>query len=222
MKVKSVYLRIILFVALLLATNSPGYAADKSGSGNKNAAAATFKWNFDREPVVTIPAGAKVFAGEWAVRKESDAPSLPHALCQGGSAEYPALSLSDKVYADVTVSTRFKPVSGNSDRAAGIIFRIQDKDNYYILRANALEDNVNIYKYAGGQRSALNEGSAKVPSGKWQELRVEVKGNHIRGFLNGKLVVEATDDTYKSGRVGLWTKADSVTCFDDVLIGKSR
>jgi hypothetical protein len=116
----------------------------------------------------------------------------------------------------VTVTARFKPVSGNSDRAAGIIFRIQDKDNYYILRANALEDNVNIYKYVGGWRRVVQEGSAKVPSGTWQELRVEVKGNHIRGFLNGKLVVEATDDTFKAGKIGLWTKADSVTCFDNI------
>jgi Domain of Unknown Function (DUF1080) len=161
-------------------------------------------------------------AGIWAISAESDAPSSPNALCQTGYADYPVLSLSDKVYGDVTVSTRFKPVSGNSDRAAGIIFRIQDKENYYILRANASEDNVNIYKYVGGWRRAIQEGSAKVPSGTWQELRVEVKGNHIRGFLNGKLVVEATDDTFKAGKIGLWTKADSFTCFDNVLVNPAK
>ncbi len=176
----------------------------------------TTQWTFDKEQAGKLPVGATVFAGNWAVRAESDAPSSPNALCQTGYADYPALSLSDKVYGDVTVTTRFKPVSGNSDRAAGIIFRIQDKDNYYILRANALEDNVNIYKYVGGWRRAIQEGSAKVPSGTWQELRVEVKGNTMRGFLNGKLVVEARDDTFKAGKVGLWTKADSVTCFDNV------
>ncbi|MBJ6749463.1 family 16 glycoside hydrolase [Geomonas anaerohicana] len=157
-----------------------------------------------------------MFSGTWAVKAESDAPSPSHALCQTGSARFPAIVLSDKVFADVTVSTRFKPVSGNEDRAAGIIFRIQDQDNFYILRANALEDNVNIYRYVGGARQAIKEGAGKVPSGTWQELRVEVKGNDIRGYLNGKLVVEARDDTFRGGGIGLWTKADSVTCFDDV------
>jgi Domain of Unknown Function (DUF1080) len=181
-------------------------------------ASQTTQWTFDKEQTGKFPAGATVFAGKWAVRAEADAPSSPNALCQTGNADYPALSLSDKIYSDVTIMTNFKPVSGNTDRAAGIIFRIQDKDNYYILRANALEDNVNIYKYVGGRRRAIQEGSAKVPSGTWQELRVEVKGNHIRGFLNGKKVVEATDDTFKSGKTGLWTKEDSVTCFDNVNI----
>jgi hypothetical protein len=149
---------------------------------------------------------------------QADAPSPPNALCQTGYADYPALSLSDTVYRDLTITASFKPISGRSDRAAGIIFRVQDKDNYYILRANALEDNVNIYKYVGGWRRGIKEGSAKVPSGMWQELRVEVKGNRIRGFLNGRQVVETIDDTFKAGKAGLWTKADSVTCFDNVQV----
>jgi hypothetical protein len=126
--------------------------------------------------------------------------------------------LSDKVYADVVVSIRFKPVSGRQDQAAGILFRVQDQDNYYILRANALEDNVNLYIYASGKRSEIKGSSVKVPSGQWQGLRVEVGGNHFRGFLNDQLVVEASDDSYPAGRVGLWTKADSVTCFDSIQV----
>ncbi len=201
--------KMFIVVAMLAGGNICQAAEATNGSQ-------TTQWTFDKEQTGKIPVGATVFAGNWAVRAESDAPSSPNALCQTGNADYPALSLSDKVYSDLTVTTRFKPISGNSDRAAGIIFRIQDKDNYYILRANALEDNVNIYKYVGGWRRAIQESSAKVPSGTWQELRVEVKGNHIRGFLNGKLVVQATDDTFKAGKIGLWTKADSVTCFDNV------
>jgi glycosyl hydrolase family 59 (putative galactocerebrosidase) len=86
------------------------------------------------------------------------------------------------------------------------------------VRANALEDNINIYKYVNGQRIDIKDGSGKVVSGKWQELRVEVAGKQIRGFLEGQPVVETTDDTYKAGTVGLWTKSDSVTCFDNVQI----
>ena len=114
--------------------------------------------------------------------------------------------------------TRFKPISGRVDQAAGIIFRVQDKDNYYILRANALEDNVNLYIYAIDKRSSLKGSSVKVASNVWQELRVEATGNHFRGFRNGQLVVEAADESYAAGRVGLWTKADSVTCFDNVQV----
>jgi len=210
---------LLLFAALLSVTGGVANAAEKTNAGGKVAATSQGpNWNFDAEPVGKVPAGIQVFSGAWAVRAEADAPSRPNALCQTGTAQYPALSLGDKVFADVVVSTSFKPISGNSDRAAGIIFRIQDRDNYYILRANALEDNVNIYKYVGGSRHVVQEGSAKVPSGQWQELKVEAEGNRLRGYLDGRLVVEATDDAYPAGGVGLWTKADSVTCFDDFRV----
>jgi hypothetical protein len=113
---------------------------------------------------------------------------------------------------------QFKPVSGQDDQAAGIIFRVQDSNNYYIFRANALENNVMFFLYASGQRSILKRSSVHVPSGKWQELKVEVVGNVFHGFLDGRLVAEVTDGSYKAGKVGLWTKADSVTCFDNVRV----
>lgn len=179
---------------------------------------ASGSWNFDNDPPGSLPSGAESFGGSWTVRPESDAPSKPNALCQVGNAEFPALALSSAVYGDVTIILRFKPISGKTDQAAGIIFRVQDKDNYYILRANALEANVNLYKYAGGRRSGIKDGSAKVAAGQWQELRLEIVGDRMRGYLDQQLVVEAADSTYTAGRVGLWTKADSVTCFDDVRV----
>lgn len=182
------------------------------------ASAASLSWSFDGDAVAAMPPGLEVFSGSWLVRAESDAPSKPNALCQTASAEFPAIALTTSVYGDVTVTARFKPISGREDEAAGIIFRVQDKGNYYILRANALEGNVNLYLYASGRRSGIKDGSAKVASGQWQELRVQASGDRLRGFLNGQLVVEATDGTYKAGRIGLWTKADSVTCFDDVVV----
>jgi hypothetical protein len=184
-------------------------------SPRPNAAPAS--WNFDADATGSIPAGAELFGGTWVVRAEADAPSKPNALCQIGDSEFPAIALGTGVYGDLTVTMRFKPISGKVDQAAGIISRVQNKDNYYIIRANVLETNVNLYKYAGGRRSGIKEGSVKVAQGLWQELKLEVSGDRLRGFLNGQLVVEATDATYKAGRVGLWTKADSVTCFDDVV-----
>lgn len=175
-------------------------------------------WSFDADAIGGLPDGAEVFSGEWAVRAEPDAPSPPNVVCQSGTAQFPALALGDAVYTDLAMAARFKPISGREDQAAGLIFRIQDKDNYYILRANALENNVNFYKYSAGRRSGLKESSVRVARGVWQELRVEASGQQLRGFLNGELVVETTDATYAAGRVGLWTKADSVTCFDDVSV----
>lgn len=175
-------------------------------------------WNFDGESAGTLPSGTSVLGGTWEIRKEPDAPSATNVLCQTGMARYPAVALGNQSFTDLDASVRFKPISGREDRAAGIIFRVQDQDNYYILRANALEDNVNFYRYSGGSRSLIQEGSAKVETGKWQELRVEVRGETMRGYLNGTKVVEATDTSFKAGGVGLWTKADSVTCFDDLQV----
>jgi len=177
-------------------------------------------WSFDDLAEGDMPDGSEVLSeirlGGWGVRPEADAPSVPNALCQTGMGEFPAMALGPAVLGDLVMTARFKPISGQVDQAAGLIFRIQDGGNYYILRANALEGNVNLYKYASGRRSLMKDGKAEVRSGEWQELRVDVASNHFTGFLNGRPVVEATDDAYPAGRIGLWTKADSVTCFDDV------
>jgi hypothetical protein len=173
---------------------------------------------FDSDAAGGLPNGAQSFSGQWAVRAEAGAPSPPNALCQTGTAEFPAISLDPRPYTDLTLRARFKPISGRTDQAGGLIFRIQDKDNYYILRANALENNVNFYMYRGGTRSSLRGSNSPVAAGGWQELRVDVQGSQFRGFLNGQQVTDARDDSYTTGGIGLWTKADSVTCFDDVEV----
>ncbi len=180
------------------------------------AAGDEVNWTFDGDAEGALPEGSEEFSGEWTVRAEADAPTSPNALCQTATAEFPALSVGDGIFADVTVSARFKPISGETDQAAGIIFRVQDEDNYYIVRANALENNVDIYKYADGRRTQVASGDAPVENGLWQDLSVEMHGDDIRAFLSGQLVVQATDSEYPAGKIGLWTKADSVTCFDDV------
>jgi hypothetical protein len=203
--------------AVTSASSSPA-AKPAAAPSPSPSLAAPGRWSFDSDPVGGLPSGAQAFTGQWAVRAENDAPSQPNALCQTGTAEFPALQLDSGPYADLTLTTRFKPISGREDQAAGLIFRIQDKDNYYILRANALENNVNFYIYRGGRRSSLRGATAPVASGSWHELRVEVLGNQFRGFLNGRQVADSTDDSYQTGGIGLWTKADSVTCFDDVQL----
>jgi hypothetical protein len=192
------------------ATPAPASASPSSAAGQS--------WTFDADAAGRPPAGANVFSGTWAVRAEPGTPSAPNALCQTGQAPFPGLALTETPYRDFSLSARFKPISGKTDQAGGLIFRIRDPRNYYIFRANALENNANVYTYKNGVRRTLKEGSATVRSGVWSELRVEVKGRTLRGFFNGALVVEANDGEFETGSVGLWTKADSVTCFDDVSV----
>ncbi len=154
----------------------PGEAASPS-SGS-----ATGNWNFDADSAGSLPAGAQSFSGQWAVRAEPDAPSPPNALCQTGQADYPAIGLDSKQLTDFSLVMHFKPISGKTDQAGGLIFRVQDKDNYYILRANALENNAIFFTYVSAGRSQLKAGDARVTSGTWHELRVEVRGQRVSRF----------------------------------------
>ena len=156
------------------------------------------------------------FSGSWGVRAEDDAPSPPHALCENGRSAFAALSLADAIYTDVALSARLKVIPGSASRTAGLLFRVQDKDNYYVLGVDTLENSIALSKYADGRLSGIRDSPASVRTDQWLQLGVEARGNRLQGFLNGQLVVDGIDDTYKSGKVGLWTKADSVACFDDV------
>lgn len=168
----------------------------------------------------------------WVVQEDPTAPSGNKVLAQtsvdGTSYRFP-LCVYEKVTArDVQVSVQFKPVSGKVDQAAGIVWRYLDKDNYYIVRANALENNVVLYKVAGGKRTDLKPTGAglfaygkntPVPREQWSELRVVAKGKHLAVSLNGESLFTVDDETFTgAGKVGLWTKADSVTYFDDLTI----
>ncbi|TMG39995.1 MAG: hypothetical protein E6H88_00785 [Chloroflexi bacterium] len=100
---------------------------------------AASRWSFDQDPAGSVPSGMSVFAGRWAVRAEAGTPSAPNALCQTATAEFPALQLSSELHRDMAVSARFKPISGREDQAGGVLLRVRDAKNYYIVRANALE-----------------------------------------------------------------------------------
>jgi hypothetical protein len=118
------------------------------------------------------------------------------------------------------VEVKFKPLSGREDQAGGLVWRWKDGDNYYVARANALENNVSLYYTAKGRRTTIKYVDAPVPRNAWHTLRVEFSGKKIRVSLNGKPAIETEDDRIAgSGAVGVWTKADSVTLFDDFSYG---
>src|SRR5262245_33292216 len=100
-----------------------------AAASSASPAAAPGRWTFDGDPVGGLPSGAQPFSGQWAVRAEGDAPSQPNALCQTGTADFPAIELDMNAYTDLVLTARFKPISGKEDQAAGLIFRVQDKDN---------------------------------------------------------------------------------------------
>ena len=157
---------------------------------------------------------------QWTVEKDETAPSKPNVLKQSGEATYPVCIKDDASIKDGFVEVKFKPVSGKKDQAGGLIWRCQDADNYYVARANALEDNVTIYHTIKGKRVSFKNTDTKVKSSVWHTLRVEFVGNTFIVMFDGQKVIEASDDSFKeSGKVGLWTKADSVTLFDDFNYG---
>lgn len=156
----------------------------------------------------------------WTIVKDGSAPSQPNAFKQSAKGTFPICLRNDAKLKDGFVEAKFKAVSGETDQAGGVIWRAQDKDNYYIARANVLEDNVTIYHTIKGKRVSFKNIDTKVAPGQWHTLRVDFTGDRFVVTFNGKQVTTATDDKIKdAGQVGLWTKADSVTLFDDFSYG---
>src|SRR5713226_8685966 len=185
--------------------------------------------NFDNFKTGALPpgwTGTKTGSGDakWTVEKDDTAPSKPNVLKQSGQATYPVCIKDDTNLKDGFVEVKFKPISGKEDQAGGVIWRAKDSNNYYIARANALEGNVVLYKTVNGKRSSLDIVGRKggygvkepVASGQWHTLRVEFAGNHFKLSFDGKHLFNVEDTTFtEAGKVGVWTKADSVTLFDN-------
>jgi hypothetical protein len=167
----------------------------------------------------------------WTVEKESTAPSKPNVLKQSGRATFPLALKNGTSIRNGFVEVKFNAVTGSEDRAAGLIWRARDADNYYVVRANALEDNVVLYKTIKGVRTPLDivgrKGgygvSTPVPAEQWHTLRCEFSGTHFRVTYDGRPMFEVEDASIKdAGMIGLWTKADSVTVFDDLEYGDAN
>jgi len=181
--------------------------------------------NFDQEKPGSAPSGwscGVTGSGKprWMVEGDVSAPSAPHVLRQSGSGTFPWCVRNGTSLADGFVEVKFRPEKGNEDRAGGIVWRWKDGDNYYVARANAMEDNVSLYCTEAGRRKTLKYVNAPVPSGVWHTLRVEFLGTRISVVLNGKTQLQFEDSHIAgAGAIGVWTKADSVTAFDDFSYG---
>jgi Domain of Unknown Function (DUF1080) len=204
-------------------------AAAQEKPAPQQSAGKQFVYDFDSDTRGRSPANfhtAKTGGGaseKWAVTADPTAPSKPNVVAQTSTDRtdyrFPLLIADEGSFHDLDISVRFKAVSGSVDRAAGLVFRLRDPNNYYIVRANALENNYRLYHVVNGRRRQFGGANFKVSSGEWHELRVEMVGNKITCYYDGSKKIEGTDDTFKdAGKVGLWTKADSVTYFDNLKV----
>src|SRR5512138_1155179 len=159
-------------------------------------------------------------APRWAVVQDPSAPSKPNVLQQSGSGTFPWCVLPKTAVENGFVEVKLKPLSGREDQAGGVVWRWKDGDHYYVARANALENNVSLYYTEEGSRKTIKYVDAPVARDAWHTLRVEFSARHIRVIFDGQLRIEL-DDAHIAGpgAVGVWTKADSVTLFDDFRYG---
>jgi hypothetical protein len=210
------------WIALLLMLAATQFA------WSQQAAPGSKKLTFDQDSADSPPAGFEFVRtgqgaeGRWVVRADKDSPTN-HVLVQESADptdyRFPLAVVKEGSYRDVALAVRARPISGEVDQGFGMVWRYKDVNNYYITRCNADEDNCTIYHTVGGRRRPFQNKSVKVAKYTWHTLKLEATGNHFVVWLNGTKVLDATDDTFKdAGRVGLWTKADSVIQFDDFTI----
>jgi len=184
--------------------------------------------NFDADVVSAAPSGwtcgvTGVGSPRWTVAVEPGAPSGTNVLRQSGSGTFPWCVRTGTSLSDGFVEVKFKPLTGREDQAGGLVWRWKDGDHYYVARANALENNVSLYYTEGGSRKTIRYVDAPVASGAWHTLRVEFVATRIAVSLDGKRYIDVEDSHIGgTGSVGVWTKADSVTAFDDFAYGAAR
>ncbi len=185
-------------------------------------------WNFDNDKSgkiaddFTSQMTGKGGLGKWEVTNDDTAPSKPNVLAQT-SQEYFGyhfnMAISEKeTYDDLELFVKFNGVKGREDQGGGPVWRYQDANNYYIARANPLENNFRVYKVVKGNRIQMDSARLKVSSNEWHTIKIIARKDQIQCFYDGQPCLEVTDDTFHKGKIGLWTKADAVTYFDDLKV----
>lgn len=204
---------------------TPAAAPEPTASAASTGTTRT--WSFDVDKAGGPPDGFSFGRtgsgkpGSWILKPEPGAPSGANVLAQldadSTDVRFPVAVANEPSLRDVRLSVRCRPISGNVDQACGLVFRYRDENNYYVTRANALENNVRLYVVKDGHRRQFEGWSGTVTGKAWHELRVEAREDHFEVFWDGKKVIDGKDRTFpEAGKVGVWTKADSVTYFDDL------
>lgn len=178
-------------------------------------------WNFDAEKTGAIAAGFTNEIGEWKIVEDESAPSKANVLAQLAKNGRPVFNItlaSGTSYRNVDITVKMKSIAGKIDQGGGVVWRARDAQNYYIARYNPLEDNYRVYKVEDGRRTQLGTSEVKRSEG-WHTLRVAMTGEGIECHYDGQKYLDVNDSTFKAaGKVGLWTKADAQTHFDDLMV----
>lgn len=176
-------------------------------------------WNFDVDKTGNIPEGFTNEAGEWKVVDDSTAPSKPNVVAQlakNSGSTFNITLASGTNYKDVDISVKMKAIAGKEDQGGGVVWRAKDAKNYYVARFNPLESNYRVYKVGKGRRTQFQSADIKHSEG-WHSLRVTREEDHIQCYYDGKKYLDVKDSTSQQpGKIGLWTKADAQTNFDDL------
>lgn len=178
-------------------------------------------WSFDDHPLGQLPPAFSALVGTWRIETDETAPSKSRVLLQAAESPKPTYNvvlLTNTDAKDVDLSVKLRPLAGKTDQGGGVVWRAKDGANYYIARYNPLEENFRVYKVEDGKRTQLQ--SADIPrSEAWHTLRVTMKADHIQCFFDGAPHLDVKDTTFSgSGHIGLWTKADAQTHFDDLTL----
>ncbi len=200
------------------------------------AAGGHMAWHFEDVAVGALPPGWHADAthpngriGKWAVVHDLSAPSPDHALGMVAAGEsglfghYGSLfnlCWTDQArFRDGEISVRFKALSGREDQGGGLMWRVRDRNNYYVARFNPLEDNFRLYRVRNGHRRTLASADATLAHDQWHRMRIVLRGSHYSAWLDGRKLLDGDDATFPdAGGAGLWTKADAVTEFDDFTV----
>jgi hypothetical protein len=200
-------MRFLRFVPIVLGIS----IVSAAGPGGKTT------WNFESDEPGKIAKGFRNEVGQWEVAKD-DANHVLFQKAKNEDATFNVALVEGTSFKDLDLSVRMKAVAGEVDRGGGLVWRAKDKCNYYIARYNPLEDNFRVYKVENGKRTQFQ--SAKVPGDdKWHTLRVTMTGPKIVCYLDGTKYLEADDTTFPGpGKIGLWSKADAQSYFDDLTV----
>lgn len=202
--------------------SAPVAIPPESGAPTESALSTTRTWSFDEGSLGQLPAGLVSVVGRWAVTNDEAAPSGSRVLAQlATSADdvFNVALVTGASYRDVDISVRLRSVSGRVDQGGGIVWRARDTRNYYIARYNPLEDNFRVYKVANGRRWMLKSATLRIDHTAWRTLRIVMRGDHVECYLDGTKYLDVRDATFSdSGQIGLWTKADAQTHFDDFTV----
>lgn len=219
----------ILLSGLFLATAGCEMPGKRGGSGDRPIPGAVV-FGFDADAVGKLPCDWRVcqtrpstVPATWTVVQDGSAPTRPNVLAltntQSPKPTFNLVLAEKSLFKDVDLSVKVRGNTGEIDQGGGPVWRCKDENNYYICRINPLENNYRVYRVVNGHRRQLASADVKLDAGRWYTLRARMVGDRIVCHLNGKKLLEARDGTIPwAGKVGLWTKADAATSFDDVRV----